>query len=254
MDDGIKETMELTTTGNSIDLNLLSPRERSVVELAVQGKIDEQIAQSLDLSVSTIASYWVRIRGKVGQLSRVEIVAGVLQHHWEERYARLDAERERLASEAIPMRAACARAESALEAMGGVGWSLLALERLPTAVLVAREPGMVSYANPEALRALQMEATSLLGRPLWELSVGANDAAWEGAIRRLFADSEASSLRTGNKKPHYLRRGDKTNFRATFVAETFETREGRMAVVTFGPYLGELESFVQAIRQPFSLE
>ncbi|RYZ87846.1 MAG: LuxR family transcriptional regulator, partial [Proteobacteria bacterium] len=57
----------------------LSQREREVLDLAIDGHTDEQIAQSIGISVSTVNSYWVRIRAKVGPHSRTEIVSKMLR-------------------------------------------------------------------------------------------------------------------------------------------------------------------------------
>ena len=52
----------------------LSDREKQVLNLAAQGHIDEGIAQSLDISISTVRGYWLRIRSKLGGASRAELV------------------------------------------------------------------------------------------------------------------------------------------------------------------------------------
>lgn len=52
----------------------LSDREKQVLNLAAQGHIDESIGQSLDISISTVRGYWLRIRSKLGGASRAELV------------------------------------------------------------------------------------------------------------------------------------------------------------------------------------
>src|SRR5689334_16434395 len=64
---------------SNLDLELLSTRERQILGLAVEGCTDEQIGQRLGITTSTVNSYWVRIRSKVGLLSRTEIVGGYLR-------------------------------------------------------------------------------------------------------------------------------------------------------------------------------
>lgn len=57
----------------------LSTRELSVLKLATQGFTDDMIARELNIERGTVNSYWVRIRGKLGHLSRTELVARYVQ-------------------------------------------------------------------------------------------------------------------------------------------------------------------------------
>ena len=59
--------------------NQLSDRELTVLTLAVQGFTDDMIARELGIERGTVNSYWVRIRGKMGNLSRTELVARYVQ-------------------------------------------------------------------------------------------------------------------------------------------------------------------------------
>jgi DNA-binding CsgD family transcriptional regulator len=65
----------------------LSTREHAVLNLAVQGYTDEMIARALDIKVGTVNTYWVRLRGKLGHLSRTELVARFVQKAADERLA-----------------------------------------------------------------------------------------------------------------------------------------------------------------------
>lgn len=55
--------------------HLLSPREDAVLRHAASGMTDQQIANALEIRVSTVTTYWTRIRSKVGRLSRAELIA-----------------------------------------------------------------------------------------------------------------------------------------------------------------------------------
>ncbi|MGV3614131.1 MAG: helix-turn-helix domain-containing protein [Fimbriimonas sp.] len=57
----------------------LSRRECEILDFASDGLTDQQIALRLKISTSTVNSYWVRVRGKLGQLSRTELVATSLR-------------------------------------------------------------------------------------------------------------------------------------------------------------------------------
>ncbi len=54
---------------------MLSRREAEVIGLAGDGLTDKEICVRLDLSISTIRSYWIRIREKCGANNRFEAVA-----------------------------------------------------------------------------------------------------------------------------------------------------------------------------------
>lgn len=55
--------------------DLLSKREREILELAAQGKLDKEIGNELGVSINTLRTYWNRIRAKVGDLSRSAFAA-----------------------------------------------------------------------------------------------------------------------------------------------------------------------------------
>ncbi len=57
----------------------LSARELSVLLYAVKGFTDDMISNELNIEVGTVNSYWVRIRGKLGNFSRTELVARFVQ-------------------------------------------------------------------------------------------------------------------------------------------------------------------------------
>jgi len=50
-----------------------------VLQLAARGYTDEMVANELGIQCGTVNSYWVRIRGKLGNLSRSELVAQFVQ-------------------------------------------------------------------------------------------------------------------------------------------------------------------------------
>ena len=53
----------------------LSPREQEIVVRAAQGATDKEIADSLDLSVATLRTYWGRVREKLGAVNRTHAIA-----------------------------------------------------------------------------------------------------------------------------------------------------------------------------------
>lgn len=65
----------------------LSPRELAVLTYAVQGYTDDMIANEFGIECGTVNSYWVRIRGKLGNLSRTELVARFVQKNADAEHA-----------------------------------------------------------------------------------------------------------------------------------------------------------------------
>lgn len=82
-----------------IGIDQLSARERSVLALSIRGYTDEQIAQQLSISAATVNSYWARIRGKIGQHSRIELVSIVLRHRAQQELGVLKANIRQLSDE-----------------------------------------------------------------------------------------------------------------------------------------------------------
>ena len=58
-------------------LNLLTEREREVMQLILQGKLNKQIAEALSISMKTVEVHRARVFEKMGVKSAVEL-AGVL--------------------------------------------------------------------------------------------------------------------------------------------------------------------------------
>lgn len=75
------------------------PREQQVVELASQGLTDKEIAARLKISRETVMTYWKRIRGRLGGVSRAEIVAQALTMKADEDHQVLQTENDELSME-----------------------------------------------------------------------------------------------------------------------------------------------------------
>lgn len=91
--------------------NRLSPREEAVLRHAAEGMTDQQIANTLDIRVSTVTTYWIRIRGKLGRLSRSELVAMWVRQHSQDT---VDALRHEVASLRKQLQEQEARTEAAV--------------------------------------------------------------------------------------------------------------------------------------------
>ena len=74
-----------------------------MLSYAAQGYTDEMVSHELGIKRGTVNSYWVRIRGKLGNLSRSELVARFVQENanteFSKRIATNEAEAVTLATE-----------------------------------------------------------------------------------------------------------------------------------------------------------
>ncbi len=230
-------------------LTLLSGREGEIVLLAVEGRTDEQIAQKLGITTSTVNSYWVRIRGKVGPLSRTELVGLVLRHEARKNNADMLAENAALLEECERVRVELAEANAELRAARNASWHLEALSRVPEAVLVCTTPGTVVYANPAARRLFDAGPQGLEGLPLDDLVLD-HDGAAEGLIGGLFDAGTPTRTSHGWDRPWYGLRRDGSNFRGVFKAERFGGSEGTMVVATVREIGTDVEALVASLRRP----
>jgi DNA-binding CsgD family transcriptional regulator len=55
-------------------MDLLTPKEREIVDLVIQGQSSREIATSLDISVRTVENHRARIMDKLHIASAVELV------------------------------------------------------------------------------------------------------------------------------------------------------------------------------------
>ena len=74
----------------------LSLREQELLNLAAQGLTDAGIAHQLGISTSTVNTYWIRIRSKMGAHSRSKLISDYLKSDSERLMQELQEENERL--------------------------------------------------------------------------------------------------------------------------------------------------------------
>lgn len=70
----------------------LSPREQLILELAAKGHTDKGIASEIGIAPSTVLTYWLRIRSKLGPHPRAELVAAYVRALAENDVAKLKAD------------------------------------------------------------------------------------------------------------------------------------------------------------------
>jgi len=142
----------------NIPTRQLSERERQLLELARQGFTDQAIAKELVISVPTVATYWGRIRIKMGPLSRPELVAHYVQAESADRMASLHAENESLRRRLTPATEEGERAAPSFDSI------LELIRKAPDAVLLVNRLGEILLGNEAAstLFACPMEDFSKL--------------------------------------------------------------------------------------------
>jgi DNA-binding CsgD family transcriptional regulator len=67
----------------------LAPKEQEVIRYAAQGLTDKQISVKLQVTLSTVKTYWERVRKKMGASNRVQVVAKVLSDNCRQRVEEL---------------------------------------------------------------------------------------------------------------------------------------------------------------------
>ncbi|MGV3613921.1 MAG: LuxR C-terminal-related transcriptional regulator [Fimbriimonas sp.] len=57
----------------------MSERERQIVRLGARGLTDKEIADRLAVSITTVRTYWIRLRRKLNATNRAQAIAHALQ-------------------------------------------------------------------------------------------------------------------------------------------------------------------------------
>jgi len=237
-----------------IDLRLLSAREKEVVQFVAHGLTDGEIAGKLNISPSTVNSYWMRIRGKLGSMSRMEVVIAMLQTDCEAQIAQLKAENKELAETAKKTQAELAQATHDLRAIRGDSWHLLALDCVPDAIFVGTAPDTIVYANVQAQLLFSADPGELQTRRLHELMIDTQHEHLERSLLAFFRTETTDRMVIGVEEPCYCLRQNGENFRAVIVIEGFEAPEGFMAVLTVREYFEDAVHLIKALRRPFSMK
>lgn len=197
------------------DRECLSKRETEILDLAVEGLTDYQIASRLDISPSTVNSYWVRIRGKLGHFSRTELVANTLREQFQKETAEMARQRE---ADLRRMPAPHKEDDGLFRAV---------LEAIPESIAGVEE-GNVVFVNRRLAEMFGYRAYELLGQPLQKLIA---PKKYEAVVAG-FADlaDDASLLRFGVSDVMYGQRKTGEQFRilltigrSTFAGRTVAT-------------------------------
>jgi PAS domain S-box-containing protein len=131
----------------------LSQRELQLLVHATRGLTDQAIANELAISLATIATYWGRIRIKLGPLNRTELVAKYLEYKSTEEIFQLVNEAEILRRQLG-------------EAKEDDSELLLALNKFPDVVVLLDEQANVLYVNEEFSAQTGYSASEIVGQNL----------------------------------------------------------------------------------------
>lgn len=123
---------------------ILSPREKELLDFAVQGQTDQAIANKLGISLATVGTYWGRVRIKLGPYNRTELVALYLKD--EAGRALEDVKQQN--SELVSSISEHAQKEAMLESSLQMFRALI--ETAPDAILLVSAGGRIELANAQA--------------------------------------------------------------------------------------------------------
>lgn len=136
----------------------LSEREHQLLDLAASGYTDTRIASLLGISEATVATYWGRIRIKLGPLNRSELVAHFVREQSEGLVEELKQRNQELLQELNNQSSQPESEEAAFYR------DLIA--NAPDAILLVNEEGIIESANREACRLFGFDIGHLEGQEL----------------------------------------------------------------------------------------
>lgn len=136
----------------------LSPREQQLLRYASEGLTDTAIAYKLGISEATVATYWGRVRMKLGPFSRTELVAVMLKAEREAAVEELRRENEHLV-----------KALQAKFDASEIPFYNELLEQAPDAMLIMSAEGKIEYLNVPARELFGYGKDELTGHDLVEL-------------------------------------------------------------------------------------
>ncbi|RYG34684.1 PAS domain S-box protein [bacterium] len=203
------------------------------MDLAVEGLTDQQIALRLEISSSTVNSYWVRIRGKVGFLSRTELAAKVLRHASREEISRLEAEKEvyRLQLEERSSDVGAVRRSEAYR---------VALEAMPEPIVVINGEGRILFTNRMLNELFGYTEEELLDQPAEMLLMPSNREEHREQIAEFFRYTHP--IRLGIDRVVYGRHKNGTPFRVMLILGSALSSEGRVATCIVRSFLNEIDT------------
>lgn len=196
----------------------LSQRELQLLVLASRGLTDQAIAIELGISLATIATYWGRIRIKLGPLNRTELVAKYLDVKAKEEIELLQNEVEVLRAQLETSK----REDSDL---------LLALNKIPRSIIILSSEAVIIYVNETTCKWLGYSPDEMMGHPMLEFYPEGRHEILQTWFDEFFADPDNSTI--GVNRTAYVRHKDGSIVTIHGDAVVYETGSGsRMIWVT----------------------
>lgn len=216
---------------DTFDRSRLSVREGAILEAAIEGMTDIQIAQRLDISQSTVNSYWVRIRGKLGQLSRTELVALALKQEAQGNMNRAAAQIAALQAEAS------AHARVSPDFANSEVYRA-ALDAMPEPMLVSCERAVVRYANTRLEALFGYDVGELVNQPVAVLLPPSEREEETARIVAFMKDPHP--LRIGIDRVLYGQRRNGERFRILLLLDARPTSIGNICACVIRDFATEI--------------
>jgi len=210
----------------------LSNRENEILVHASKGWTDQQIALELGISVSTVNSYWVRIRGKLGHFNRTELVAGLLRRQAQEDLSGLQDAKRDLEFKVAEI------VQEASDAAAAPFFQFV-VECLPEAVMVLSSDLEIIYSNSRTEDAFGFGPGYLIGRSVRDIFPLANEARQANMLSRIAAVPGESRL--GIREVFYIRTAGGYDTRVVLLMQVSRHAGDTFLICILRSFLEELE-------------
>ena len=171
----------------------LSQRELQLLVHATKGLTDQAIANELGISLATIATYWGRIRIKLGPLNRTELVAIYLEYKSTEEIFLLVNQAEILKKQLESTK----KDDSYL---------LIALNKIPSSVMIIDSFPKIVYVNEATCHWFGFTPEEMLEQPFLDFYPEGRHELWF-AWRDSFL-ANPGDLEFSKSRPAYFRHKD----------------------------------------------
>ena len=223
---------------STFERSRLSAREDAILEAAIEGMTDAQIAQQLEITQSTVNSYWVRIRGKLGQLSRTELVALALKEKARSEMNVVTAQLAELRDQARTHARLSADYENA-EVFRA------AFDATPEAVMVSCERGIIRYANERLEGLFGYGRGEMVGLPV---SVLLPPGMRDGEAERIAAYAkDPKPIRLGISQVIYGQRRNGTRFRIVLLIDARPVSTGLICTTLVRDFAAEIDTRIEHV-------
>ena len=173
--------------------NELSQRELQLLVHATRGLTDQAIANELGISLATIATYWGRIRIKLGPLNRTELVAKYLEFKSKE-------EVENLNTEVALVRLQLATSKASDSEL------LIALNKIPNIVVIIDLDETILYMNEASYRVFGYSPDEIIGNQFLNIYPEGRHELWLAWREEFLANPTNPDI--ANQKQAFVRHKD----------------------------------------------